>query len=55
MPTKRSYKELQEEMGIIIFGSIIITIIVIAMTYWVTYKAYSRKWENDPDERRGQF
>jgi cytochrome c oxidase assembly factor CtaG len=34
-------------MVAIIFGSVISLIIVLGLTFWITKKAYSRKWEED--------
>ena len=42
-------------MGTIILGSVIITVGLTVTFIWVTNKAYSRKWENDHDETRGEF
>lgn len=42
-------------MGIAIAASIIITIALTASFIFVTNKAYSRKWDDEGDEKRGQF
>lgn len=42
-------------MGGLIFGAVLISVILVTLFIWVTNKAYSRKWENDEDETRGQF
>jgi predicted membrane chloride channel (bestrophin family) len=42
-------------METIIFGTVLITITLSILFIWVTNKAYSRRWEDDADETRGQF
>lgn len=41
-------------MAAIIFGFVILTVVLTASFIWVTNKAYSRKWEEEPDDRTGE-
>jgi len=42
-------------MGAAIVACVVISILLIVSFLLVTKMAYSRKWENDHDETRGQF
>lgn len=35
-------------------AGIIVTVFVIWISIWVTNKAYSRRWEDEDDEKKGQ-
>lgn len=45
---------MQIPVGVWVVAGIVI-IIVIWLTIWVTNKAYSKKWEDDPEEKFGEF
>lgn len=34
---------------------VLITIVIVSMSVWVLNKAYSRRWEEDSNEKRGEF
>jgi hypothetical protein len=38
-------------MALIYILSIIVAAFVLILTFWVTQKAYSKKWEDEEDER----
>lgn len=34
-------------MGVIIFWSVVSLVIILGLTFWITKKAYSRKWDEE--------
>ncbi len=34
-------------MGVIIFWSVVCLVIILGLTFWITKKAYSRKWDEE--------